>query len=110
MKRKATVYRNATLVGLLSEEDDKSYKFEYDSVYLIEDNPAVSLTMPKSKKIYRSEYLFPFFYNQLTEGDNRKLQSRHLKIDENDHFGLLLATSSIDSIGAISVKEISKDA
>jgi len=109
--RRAAVYRNAILVGLLSEEDDKTYKFEYDSTYLIDSkNSAVSLTMPKSKKIYRSEYLFPFFYNQLAEGVNKKLQSRHLQIDENDHFGLLLATSSIDTIGAISVKEITENA
>jgi len=40
----------------------------------------------------------------LSEGVNRRLQSRQLKIDENDHFGLLLATAQYDTIGAISVK------
>ena len=42
----------------------------------------------------------------LSEGVNRKLQSRQLKIDENDYFGLLVATAQFDTIGAISVKMV----
>lgn len=107
MNRKAEVYRNSLLVGILSEENDLTYKFEYDQEYLnINKNPAVSLTMPRSKKIYTSKYLFPFFFNMLSEGVNRRVQLRQFQISENDHFGLLLATSSTDTIGAISLKEI----
>ena len=107
MNRKAEVFRNSIFVGILSEEDDMTYKFEYDQDYLNNDkNPALSLTMPKINKIYKSPYLFPLFFNMLSEGVNRKMQSRQLQISENDHFGLLLATSSKDTIGAISVKEI----
>ena len=36
----------------------------------------------------------------LSEGVNRKLQSTHLKIDENDNFSLLAATAQYDTIGA----------
>ena len=43
-------------------------------------------------------------YNMLSEGVNRQLQSRHLQIDENDHFGMLLATGQKDTIGAIEIK------
>lgn len=107
MNRKAEVYRNSIYVGLLSEEDDKTFVFKYDQNYLNNDkNLAVSLTMPKSNKTYKSEFLFPFFYNMLAEGVNKKVQLRQLQISENDHFGLLLATSNKDTIGAISVKEI----
>jgi serine/threonine-protein kinase HipA len=42
----------------------------------------------------------------LSEGVNRKLQSKHLKIDEEDDFGLLAATAQCDTIGAITVKPI----
>jgi serine/threonine-protein kinase HipA len=42
----------------------------------------------------------------LSEGVNRKLQSLYLRIDENDHFGLLAATAQTDTIGAITVKPI----
>lgn len=110
MNRKAEVYRNAILVGILSEKDN-TYKFEYDTAYLNnENNPAVSLTMPKSSRVYVSDYLFPFFFNMLSEGANRKAQLRQFQISEDDYFGLLLATSSKDTIGAIRVKEINDNA
>jgi serine/threonine-protein kinase HipA len=44
----------------------------------------------------------------LSEGVNRKLQSIQLKIDEEDNFGLLMATAQYDTIGAITVKPITK--
>ena len=42
----------------------------------------------------------------LSEGVNKRLQSIQLKIDEEDYFGLLMATAQYDTIGAISVKPI----
>lgn len=42
----------------------------------------------------------------LSEGDNRKLQSRMLHIDEDDDFGILLATAQYDTIGAVTVKPV----
>lgn len=42
----------------------------------------------------------------LSEGVNRNLQSIQLRIDEEDHFGLLAATAQYDTIGAITVKPI----
>ncbi len=110
MKRGAEVYRNSLFVGILSQEHDMTFKFEYDQEYLNNAAyPAVSLTMPKSQKVYKSNYLFPFFFNMLSEGVNRKLQSRQLQISEDDHFGLLLATSSNDTIGAIRLKQMEND-
>lgn len=105
--RTLEIYRNGILAGLLIEENRKQYIFRYDEKYYIEDNnPAISLTLPKSQKEYRSEFLFPFFFNMLSEGENRKLQSIQLRIDEEDHFGLLAATAQYDTIGAITVKPI----
>ena len=49
---------------------------------------------------------FPFFSNLLSEGENRKFQSAVLKIDENDDFGILLATANYDTIGCVTVKPI----
>jgi len=37
---------------------------------------------------------------------NRDLQCRLLKIDKNDHFGLLMATAQYNTIGAITVKPL----
>ena len=103
--RKANVYRNGELVGSLTEENMDQYIFEYnDDWYRDILKPAVSITLPKSRKRYESKYLFPFFYNMLSEGVNKKLQCTQLKIDEKDSFGLLMATSRYDTIGAITVK------
>ncbi|MGF1583784.1 MAG: HipA N-terminal domain-containing protein [Bacteroidales bacterium] len=105
--RKANVYRNGELVGILTQFTTTSYEFRYDdNWYASSDLPPVSLTMPKNKQVYNSIYLFPFFFNMLSEGSNRQLQARHLKIDEKDYFGLLLATAKTDTIGAITISEV----
>lgn len=103
--RKANVYYNKQLAGMLIEENRSSYSFLYaDDYYQNAAMPAISLTMPKTKQEYRATYLFPFFYNMLAEGVNKQLQSRQFRIDEEDAFGLLLATAGNDTIGAITVK------
>lgn len=104
--RKANVFRNSRSMGKLIEDDNGHYTFEYlDDYFENKELPAVSLTMPKTKKVYKSSTLFPFFFNILSEGSNKKVQLRQFQIDENDHFGLLLATCSNDTIGAIIIKE-----
>jgi serine/threonine-protein kinase HipA len=105
--RAAKVFFNSVPAGILKEEDRNNYTFSYDDAYFNNTGlPAVSLTLPKTKLEYHSEFLFPFFYNMLAEGANKKLQSLQLKIDENDAFGLLLATAGFDTIGAITIKPI----
>ena len=106
--RKAEVYRNGILAGVLIQENSKSYIFKYNDQYYSDNSKsAISLTLPKKQKEYRSEVLFPFFFNMLSEGVNRKLQSKHLRIDEKDYFGLLIETANFDTIGAITLKPIS---
>lgn len=106
--RSAEIFRNGVLAGVLSEDEQRHFTFEYDDTYLSDpDMPAISLTIPKSKEKCHSDILFPFFFNMLSEGVNRKLQSRTLHIDEKDHFGLLMATAKDDTIGAITIKQIS---
>lgn len=105
--RKLAIYRNKEYAGTLTEESREEYIFRYDDAYYAATNkPAVSLTLPKSKQEYMSPVLFPFFFNMLSEGANRQLQTRLLKIDEQDNFGLLSATAQYDTIGAITVKPI----
>ncbi|HRH65176.1 MAG TPA: HipA N-terminal domain-containing protein [Bacteroidia bacterium] len=105
--RAVEVYRNGTLAGILTEQDQQSFVFKYDDNYFNDVNkPAISLTLPKTQKEYSSNFLFPFFFNLLSEGVNRKLQSTQLRIDEGDNFGLLMATAQYDTIGAVTVKPI----
>lgn len=103
--RAVEVYSNGIFAGTLTEEYRNQFVFRYDDNYFSDINkPAISLTLPKTSKEYRSEVLFPFFSNMLSEGANRKLQSAQLHIDEEDDFGLLMATAQNDTIGAITVK------
>jgi len=105
--RSAKVYYNGELAGVLAEESRNKYRFRYDDVWFINDRkPPVSLTLPKSRQEYENESLFPFFFNMLSEGFNRKLQSMLFRIDEKDNFGLLMATAGYDTIGAITIKPI----
>lgn len=101
------IYRNGTFAGTLTEENRQHFVFRYDDNYFNDTTkPAISLTLPKTQKEYSSEFLFPFFFNMLSEGVNRKLQSTQLRIDEEDNFGLLMATAQYDTIGAVTVKPI----
>ncbi len=105
--RKANVYRNGVWAGVLTEENRNSYSFRYEDAYFTDkDKPAISLTLPKNAQEHRSTCLFPFFFNLLSEGVNRKLQSVQWQIDEDDHFGLLLATANYDTPGAVTLRPV----
>ncbi len=105
--RKALVYRNGCLAGTLTEVSRVAFIFRYDDTYYSDSTkPAISLTLPKTQQEYQSTFLFPYFFNMLSEGVNRTLQSQQWKIDEEDSFGLLLATAQVDTIGAITLKPI----
>ena len=104
--RKANVYCREIPAGILSQDAD-GYVFEYLPDYL--ENPAlpaISLTLPKQAAPFRSTVLFPFFFGLLAEGENKMLECRLLRIDENDHFTRLLRTCTTETIGGITVREI----
>ena len=104
------VYCNNELAGLLKEIPGEGYVFEYDQKYLANpSSPSVSLTLPKSGIRFSSRALFPFFCNMISEGHNREVQSRILRIDREDDFGILAATAQFDTPGAITVKPIEND-
>lgn len=93
--------------GTLTEFDNRTYEFVYDSCYLSSaESEPISLTMPLQREPYVSGYLFPFFANLLSEGDNRKIQAAILRIDPDDDFGILLASARFDTIGAVTVKPV----
>lgn len=105
--RQAAVYRNGILAGLLTEENRDSFIFRYDDAYYNDSSKAaISFTFPKTQQEYRGKMLFPFFSNMIAEGENKKVQSRLLKIDEKDQFGLLVLTATADTIGNITVQPI----
>jgi serine/threonine-protein kinase HipA len=108
--RAAQVLYNGRLAGILSQSAG-IYRFLYDKNYLARaESRPVSLTLPLQEAHYESNVLFPVFVNMLSEGSNKAMQSRMLKIDENDYFGLLLATAGNDSIGPLTIKELHEPA
>ena len=105
--RQAEIYFKGEKTGLLTQDDDGSFIFQYHDLWLTDDHkPAISLTLPKTKQAYKSDYLFPFFYNMLPEGTNKQVVCKHMRIDNDDYFGLLLNTAAYDTIGAVTVKKI----
>ena len=103
MRSAKVLYKNEE-AGVLRQLDDGSFEFVYNSNWVENaSKPAIGLTLPKKKAPYRSEYLFPFFYNMLPEGSNKQVVCYNLRIDENDHFGILLATAKSDTIGAVTI-------
>lgn len=107
--REVSVFFNKTLAGKLTEESAQSYVFEYDKSYLANsDNPSIAYEFPKIQTKFRSNALFPFFANILPEGKNKYILCKMRKVDENDIFGLLVATVGADTIGAVSIKEVAQ--
>lgn len=105
--RQLAVHLNDRLVGILTEHrSGRGYSFSYDSNYLLQGGPSVSVTLPKREISYESEKLFPFFTNMLPEGANRKIICSALRIDEEDFFGMLAAMADKDFIGAVGIKTI----
>ena len=105
--RQAEVLYKKELAGILTQLDDGNFVFRYHDLWFNDSNkPAISLTLSKQQQEYKSEFLFPFFYNMLPEGSNKQMVCFELRIDPKDNFGLLLATAKFDSIGAIQIQKI----
>jgi len=102
--RTAFVYVRDSYAGILKETDE-GYRFSYDQEYLAaDDEPAVSLTLPKRSEPYDSKTLFAFFDGLIPEGWLLNLVSHNWKIDPRDRFGLLLVACK-DCIGAVRIQE-----
>lgn len=105
--RKAEVLYKKEVAGILTQIDDGSFLFRYTNTWFQAiDKPSISLTLPKNNQEYKSDFLFPFFYNMLPEGSNKQVVCFELRIDSKDAFGLLLATTKSDTIGAVQVIKI----
>ena len=104
---KAGVYNNGVLAGFLEKKAPDDYRFTYADSYLANPTlPAISLTLPRATVKHKSRVLFSFFTGLLSEGINKDIQCRLLRIDEEDDFTRLLKTAGEDTIGAITIKEI----
>lgn len=102
---RGAVFNNGILAGFLEQQPGGEYVFTYEARYLADPaQPPISLNLPKSQRYFVAKQLFPFFHGLLSEGVNKEIQCRLLKIDERDAFRRLLTTTGEDTIGAITVK------
>ena len=109
--RQATVYYKGQAAGTLMQQDEGGFVFRYlDAWYQATNRPAISLTLPKTQQAYQAAALFPCFFHMLPEGLNKQTLCRELRIDEADHFGLLLAVAQHDAIGALQVRQTQESA
>jgi serine/threonine-protein kinase HipA len=101
--RKAEIYYNDVVAGVLTETDDGEYVFEYNSQY-IERYPKqfLTFTMPVQTKPYVDKRLFSFFEGLIPEGWLLDIAAKNWKLNPNDRMGLLLACCR-NCIGAVSV-------
>ena len=105
--RSAKILFKGEDAGIITQFDDGTFSFRYhDDWFNNNSKSSISLTLPKSQAEYRSEFLFPFFYNMLPEGSNKKLVCKMMRIDAKDDFGLLLAAARYDTIGAVRIIQI----
>ena len=100
MSRMASIYFDGRLAGRL-EETGEGFVFTYDPAWLAGGTP-IAFQYPLRETPFRSDQLPGFFDNLISEGWLRERQSQAQKIDENDHFGLLLANGR-DLVGAVTV-------
>lgn len=100
--RKANVFVNNVLAGVLREEENNKYIFDYLENYKGE---SVSLTMPSSEKHYEFDDFPPFFEGLLPEGVQLEALLRNLKIDQHDYFTQLVQVGK-DLVGNVTVEEI----
>lgn len=102
--RKAQVYYDKDLAGYISEVTD-GYIFEYDKEFLKKNMP-ISASLPLKDESYKSKELFSFFKGLLPEGWYLDIVTATQKVDREDLFGLLLCTTSGDTIGAVTVRRL----
>lgn len=100
--RKAEVYLQNRLAGML-EERDNGYLFSYEPDYLGSDDAvAVSLSLPLQAEPFEDKRLFPFFDGLIPEGWLLDIAETTWKLNPRDRMGLLLACCR-DCIGAVSI-------
>ena len=102
--RKAQVFYNEILAGYIAETED-GYIFEYNKEFLKKNIP-ISVSLPLREEPHESKELFSFFRGLLPEGWYLDIVTATQKIDREDLFGLLLCTTSVDTIGAVTVRRM----
>jgi len=99
--RKAEIYQQGTLAGILEELDQNRYRFVYASAYR---GQPISLALPAREAPYEFDKFPPVFEGLLPEGLQLEAMLRQYKIDKKDMFTQLVIVGE-DVVGSLTVKE-----
>ena len=100
--RKAEIYQQGTLAGILEELDPNRYQFAYTSGYR---GQPISLALPVREAPYEFDKFPPVFEGLLPEGQQLEAMLRQYKIDKKDLFKQLVTVGQ-DVVGSLTVKEV----
>ncbi len=100
--RKAAIYQQGALSGVLEELDGGRWQFTYDGGY---SGEPVSLTMPVAQAVHAFARFPPAFEGLLPEGIQLEAMLRRCKLDRTDLFGQLIVAGQ-DLVGSLTVKEL----
>ncbi len=101
--RSAQVFYKDDLAGHI-RETESGYSFRYNKEFLKKHTP-ISVSLPLKEEPYEAKELFSFFSGLLPEGWYLDIVTATQKVDREDLFGLLLCTTSLDTIGAVTVRK-----
>ena len=104
--RRAEIFYDEVVAGVLTETNEGDYVFQYHKEYVKKHpNQFITFSMPVRETEYIDKRLFAFFEGLIPEGWLLEIASKNWKINKNDRMGLLLACCH-NCIGAVSVKPI----
>ena len=106
--KKGKVFVNDVFAGYITQ-DESGYSFYYVEEYLSgEELLPVSLTLPLTDKVYKSDVLFPFFDGLIPEGYLLNVAIKHFGVDRNNRMDLLLKVCK-DVAGNVSIEDVSDE-
>ena len=101
--RKAEVYQQGTLAGILEEIDrNRRYRFAYAAGY---SGEPISLAWPIREGAYECDGFPPVFEGLLPEGLSLEAMLRQYKIDKHDLFRQLVTVGG-DVVGSLTITEM----
>jgi serine/threonine-protein kinase HipA len=100
--RKAEVYQQGVLAGILEEHDQNRYRFTYASGY---QGQPISLALPVREKPYEFDKFPPVFEGLLPEWLQLESMLRLYKIDKKDLFKQVVTVGE-DFVGSLTMKEV----
>ena len=100
--RKADVYQQETLAGILEETGQNHYRFSYAHGY---HGRPISLALPVRGAPYEFDTFPPVFEGLLPEGLPLEAMLRQAKIDKKDLFKQLV-TVGADVVGSLTIQEV----